>query len=256
MPCRVVESSTPGHYHLYIDQRMRWGEYKDLLKALHKAGLIESGFYDASIRNHATMLRPPWVRTWSAAPGGKPGFMRQDRPLGAGHLRDSVTSTSASRRSSSRGYDQKPGTKPHRRRTRRRCAVATLLRDPRAAVEHPDNLSGQRRRARVRKGYGACVIFFAQVWAEEMEERMATGASLADIASASSHYADNIMGRWGVTGFQYGAVISVLSQVWEHGEELRQWHNLDTQMGTEGEEANEDGTVLNPALIVMKPRES
>jgi hypothetical protein len=74
LPARLVESSTPGHYHLYIDQRMRWGEYKDLLKALHKAGLIETGFYDASLRNHATMLRPPWVRRDAPKPvtGKKP----------------------------------------------------------------------------------------------------------------------------------------------------------------------------------------
>jgi hypothetical protein len=121
--------------------------------------------------------------------------------------------------------------------------------DPR---EWPDDLSSDSEQAG--RGYGACVIFFAEVWAEEMEERMASGATLADIASASSHYADNIMGRWGPTGFQYGAAVATLTGVREHGEELRRWHNLDAQIGDEGERANEDGGVLNPALMTVTTR--
>jgi hypothetical protein len=62
MPVTLMESSTPDHYHLYIDHVMSWSKYRKLLDALRKAGLIEQGFYDASVRNHATMLRPPWVR--------------------------------------------------------------------------------------------------------------------------------------------------------------------------------------------------
>lgn len=47
----------------------------------------------------------------------------------------------------------------------------------------------------------------------------------------------------------YGCAVSILSQVWIHGEELRRWHNLDSQIGTEGEKANESGGVLNPAVL-------
>ena len=46
----------------------------------------------------------------------------------------------------------------------------------------------------------------------------------------------------------------MLSQVWEHGEELRRWHNLDTQIHDEGEKANDEGSVLNPALLGVKPQ--
>lgn len=35
----------------------------------------------------------------------------------------------------------------------------------------------------------------------------------------------------------------------EHGEELRRWHNLDTQIGDEGEKANKGKGVLNPAIM-------
>ena len=53
----------------------------------------------------------------------------------------------------------------------------------------------------------------------------------------------------GITGFMYGCAVGILSQVWVHGEQLRRWQNKDTQIGTEGDEANEKGGVLNPALL-------
>lgn len=53
----------------------------------------------------------------------------------------------------------------------------------------------------------------------------------------------------GITGFMYGCAVSALAHFWAHGEALRRWHNLDTQIGTEGEKANESGGVLNPALL-------
>jgi hypothetical protein len=37
--------------------------------------------------------------------------------------------------------------------------------------------------------------------------------------------------------------------VWKHGEALRLWHNLKTQIRDEGEKANESGGVLNPACL-------
>ena len=61
VPARLVESSTPGHSHLYIDVQMPWRKYKRLLKALMKAGIIEEGYYKMSVKRKATHLRPPWV---------------------------------------------------------------------------------------------------------------------------------------------------------------------------------------------------
>ena len=43
----------------------------------------------------------------------------------------------------------------------------------------------------------------------------------------------------------------MLAQCWVHGEALRRWHNRDTQIGTEGDKANESGGVLNPALLTI-----
>ena len=93
--------------------------------------------------------------------------------------------------------------------------------------------------------YGAQVYIFAQAWAELMEARLAAGDKLEDIAKETSHEADTT----GITGFMYGCAVSILAECWKHGEELRTWHNLDTQLGNEGEKANVSGGVLNPALL-------
>jgi len=96
-----------------------------------------------------------------------------------------------------------------------------------------------------RDPYGAACVRYAEAWADLMEEHMADGAPLEDIAKKASRDADTE----GITGFMYGAAVSMLSQCWHYGETLRQWHNLDCQIGNEGEKANEEGGTLNPALL-------
>ncbi len=93
--------------------------------------------------------------------------------------------------------------------------------------------------------YGAAGYRFAARWAAFMEREMASGKKLEEVAEATSHEADDD----GITGFMYGCAVSVLSHVWVHGEELRKWHNLSSQIGHEGEKANKEGGVLNPALL-------
>lgn len=93
--------------------------------------------------------------------------------------------------------------------------------------------------------YGARILSYAKDWAELMETEIDAGNRLEDIAKDTSHCADTD----GITGFMYGAAVSVLAKVWEHGERLRRWHNLETQIGTEGERANESGGTLNPAVL-------
>jgi len=94
-------------------------------------------------------------------------------------------------------------------------------------------------------GYGRAINSFAERWADAMEAAMAGGETLASCAQRTSRAADTE----GITGFMYGAAVVGLSACWEHGEELRRWHNLDTQIGDEGERANESGGVLNPAML-------
>lgn len=76
---------------------------------------------------------------------------------------------------------------------------------------------------------------------------MAAGATVIDCAKAASHEAD----VEAITGFMYGCAVSILAKAWKHGDELRRWHNLDTQIGTEGEAANASGGTLNPALLTI-----
>jgi hypothetical protein len=99
-----------------------------------------------------------------------------------------------------------------------------------------------------RDGYGGAVMTYAERWARMMEARMAKGERIGDIADECSHLAD----EEGITGFQYGCAVGILAKVWIHGEALRLWHNLKTQVGDEGKRANESGGVLNPALLTIK----
>lgn len=99
--------------------------------------------------------------------------------------------------------------------------------------------------------YSAGVFSFAERWAEMMEtqieEEHDRQVELVIEANAKrlSHEADTE----GITGFMYGMAVSVLSLCWVHGEALRRWHNLDSQVGNEGELANITGGVLNPAVV-------
>lgn len=97
--------------------------------------------------------------------------------------------------------------------------------------------------------YGSGVIVYAERWARIMQAEMAAGKELEDIAESTSHDADVD----GITGFMYGCAVSGLARMWAHGERLRRWHNLKTQLRDEGERANESGGVLNPAVFSIGP---
>lgn len=62
VPAALIPSSTPGHGHLYIDVPMPWWKYRVLLKVLAWVGVIEPGYYGASVMRKATYLRCPWVK--------------------------------------------------------------------------------------------------------------------------------------------------------------------------------------------------
>lgn len=67
---RLVPSRTKGHFHLYLDKHLPWWKYRILLKVLAWCGIIEPGYYQASVARKMTMLRwnldDYWHRT-----GGK-----------------------------------------------------------------------------------------------------------------------------------------------------------------------------------------
>jgi hypothetical protein len=94
-------------------------------------------------------------------------------------------------------------------------------------------------------GYGGRVVRYAEEWARLMQTRIANGKTIPQSADELSHLADDD----GITGFMFGCAVGTLAKVWKHGEALRRWHNKETQIGTEGDKANESGGVLNPALL-------
>jgi hypothetical protein len=110
-----------------------------------------------------------------------------------------------------------------------------------------DHADGEEMR-RLSIGYITAIFDFAELWASKMEEEMAAGRALEDVAEKLSYEAAKVDG---ITGFQYGLAVNILSQYWVHGERLRLWHNLARQIGNEGERANAEGAVLNPAVLVL-----
>jgi hypothetical protein len=109
----------------------------------------------------------------------------------------------------------------------------------------------QEWRAKNDDPYSRRCFTYAEEWADMMEKALAEGRTLFGtgkercLADELSSLADTD----GITGFMYGAAVSILSKTWIHGEELRRWHNIKTQIHDEGEKANASGGTLNPALL-------
>ena len=86
-------------------------------------------------------------------------------------------------------------------------------------------------------GYGGRCVSYAKEWARAMQAEMKQGKKLVHVAEYTSHEANYD----GITGFMYGAAVSMLANCWEHGEQLRKWHN---------KEYNHEGDgVVNPAIL-------
>ena len=71
--------------------------------------------------------------------------------------------------------------------------------------------------------YGAAVVSYARRWAQLMQIELAEGKTLEDVFEETGDDAD----LEGITGFQHGAAVSILSHVWSHGEELSRLYNLE-----------------------------
>jgi hypothetical protein len=66
---RLVPSRTKGHHHLYLEKPMSWFRYRVLLWALKFCGVVEPGYYRASVQRRMTFCRwRPWgeAATWGA----------------------------------------------------------------------------------------------------------------------------------------------------------------------------------------------
>lgn len=72
-----------------------------------------------------------------------------------------------------------------------------------------------------------------------MQIEIAKGKTIAECYG----YTQKGLGFLGITGFQFGCAVSVLSQTWKYGEELRNVHNKKYGVSEE-----KKGTV-NPAIL-------
>lgn len=89
--------------------------------------------------------------------------------------------------------------------------------------------------------YSACVITYAKRWAKYMQHLMKKhNKTVSEIADNASHLCD----IEGITGYMYGCAVSVLSQCWKYGDDLKKWHNKE--WGHEDAEG-----VINPAVITI-----
>lgn len=64
---RLVESSTLGHHHLFVDARVRSNDWMIFLAQFAAVGIIELGYAEASRIRGAAHLRLPWIQK----PGAK-----------------------------------------------------------------------------------------------------------------------------------------------------------------------------------------
>lgn len=81
-----------------------------------------------------------------------------------------------------------------------------------------------------------------KLWAKLMQIEIAKGKTVKECADE----AKKGLGYLGITGFQYGCVVSALAHYWIHGEELRKWHNKEY-----GVSEDKEG-VVNPAILTIR----
>ena len=91
--------------------------------------------------------------------------------------------------------------------------------------------------------YGKCCVDVARRVMEILDEGKGFGPH-----SILCQAGDDIKAG-GITGFMAGCVAQMVSHCHSRGDEFRRAWNGDVQIGDEGDKANEQGGVLNPAIL-------
>lgn len=76
VPITLLESTTPGHFHLYIERKISWAKYKKILKALKETPILEDGYVRSALCRDKTFLFKPGFKN----PSKKPGFVNPPIP--------------------------------------------------------------------------------------------------------------------------------------------------------------------------------
>ncbi len=108
-------------------------------------------------------------------------------------------------------------------------------------LELSDIKSWNESREKNSDSYGSAALDYAEGWAKLMQIEIAKGKTVKECAD----YTQEGLGFLGITGFMYGCAVSILSQTWKHGEELRKWHNKEYGVGEDKE------GVVNPAVLII-----
>lgn len=96
------------------------------------------------------------------------------------------------------------------------------------------------KRVNSKENYDRAIIRYIILWVQYMEYlNQKYGMKISDIWDNCSYLA-NIEG---VTGFMYGAAASIISQVWQHGEEFRKCYNAKWNYYGE--------RTVNPAVLTL-----
>ena len=74
VPCQLIQSTTQGHYHLYIDKSVSGDLYFKMLEAMARAGIVEEGYANVSKSRGFSAVRLPWVKKEDSS-------AKQDVPL-------------------------------------------------------------------------------------------------------------------------------------------------------------------------------
>lgn len=73
VPVNLIASSTPGHFHLYVEHEITWRKYRKFLLALQAAGIIGKDFADMSLKCKASYVRRPGIdKKNEAKPDARP----------------------------------------------------------------------------------------------------------------------------------------------------------------------------------------
>lgn len=73
LPVLAYPSATPGHSHLFVEKKLKWKVYRELLKALVTAGIVEENYYQATLKEEQSYIylpgkgRPPRPRRFSTS---------------------------------------------------------------------------------------------------------------------------------------------------------------------------------------------
>lgn len=95
--------------------------------------------------------------------------------------------------------------------------------------------------------YGSCICKVAEEVMRMLDEEIPEGKEYDPWDLINK--ADDNINAGGITGFMAGAAAQMVSHCHSRGEEFRRLWNKEIQIGNEGDEANESGGILNPAVL-------